>query len=134
MNFEAMLPWLVGVGGGGGLLALVKAIMEVVGKVRAGVSAREGKRRVDLVEQRDAAVLKAQLAEERANRYRDERDVADQVALASRRNEQRAREHAAELRIELMERAGMRREELPPWPEMEDTIPRSALPNRKDDQ
>lgn len=121
-------------GGGAGLVAVGRSLLTVIRLVRKGVSVREGKRRVDIVQQRDEALAVAARERERADeqqkRAYDEQRRADwaeanrQVAVE---NEQRAREHAAALRVQLIEQAGLAREQLPAWPDMERTIPREEF-------
>ncbi|WP_242089275.1 hypothetical protein [Curtobacterium sp. DN_7.5] len=132
MNWD-IVPSLAAVGGGAGVLALAQAIVTVVRLVRQGVSVREGKRRVDIVQQRDEALAAAIRERDRADEQQRRADVeqarADwaetnrQIAVE---NEQRAREHAADLRVRLIE-AGQAREDLPDWPDMDRTIPRAEF-------
>jgi len=122
-----LVPITAAVGGGAGILALAQAFVTVSRLVRQGVSVREGKRRVDIVQQRDEALEQARRERERADAEQARADWADanrQIAVA---NEQRAREHAAELRVQLVERAGLGRDELPTWPDMDRTIPRAEF-------
>ncbi|MBF4603774.1 hypothetical protein [Curtobacterium sp. VKM Ac-2884] len=121
-------------GGGAGLVAVGRSLLTVIRLVRKGVSVREGKRRVDIVQQRDEALEAARRERERADEQQHRADIeqarADwaetnrQVAVE---NEQRAREHAAELRVQLVEQAGLARDQLPAWPDMERTIPRAEF-------
>lgn len=80
----------------------------------------EGKCRVDIVQQRDEGLARLDRANERA----DWSGANRQVAVA---NEQRAREHAGELRVRLIEAAGIARDELWDWPQMDRTIPREEF-------
>jgi len=91
--------------GAGGLGAFFKDIIEGLWKLRRGVSARETKRRIDVVQQRDEANDRADRAE---------------------RNVIRMREYVAELRIALLYRH-VPKSEIPPEPELEKTIPRQQL-------
>ena len=135
MDWEAALPWVVALGGGTGVGAGLTALVNTIRAIRSGVSAREGKRRADIVQQRDEALLEAEQQRQRAMDFEKRGDLAvaradwaEQNAMIAKRNEQRAREHAAELRLLLMEeQRALRRDELPKWPTMEDTIPRSEL-------
>lgn len=111
---------LATLGGGAGISAMVTSLGTVIAKIRRGVSPREGKRRVDIVQQRDEALVRLDRAIERA----DWADANRQVAVS---NEQRAREHAAELRVQLIGAAGIARDDLPEWPEMDRTIPREEF-------
>ncbi|OII10540.1 hypothetical protein BIU97_10455 [Curtobacterium sp. MCBA15_009] len=111
---------LATLGGGAGLSAVITSLGTVIAKIRRGVSPREGKRRVDIVQQRDEALARLEQANERA----DWADANRQVAV---NNEQRAREHAAELRVQLISAAGITRDELPDWPDMDHTIPRDEF-------
>lgn len=111
---------LAALGGGAGISAVLQATGTVIAKIRRGVSPREGKRRVDIVQQRDEALLRLDQATERA-------DWADANRLVAVANEQRAREHAAELRVQLIAAAGISRDELPDWPDMDRTIPREEF-------
>lgn len=135
MDWDAALPWIVALGGGTGIGAGITALINTIRAIRSGVSAREGKRRADIVQQRDEALLEADRQRERAQSFERRgddaiarADWAEQNAVIAKRNEQRAREHAAELRLLLMEeQRALRRDELPKWPKMEDTVPRSEL-------
>ncbi|ROS62215.1 hypothetical protein EDF38_1318 [Frigoribacterium sp. PhB160] len=73
---------LVALGGGAGISLMLREIISVLATVRSGVSAREGKRRTDIVQQRDEAILRAD------------------AEAAKRRNIQ---EYAARLRVQLIE-------------------------------
>lgn len=111
---------LAALGGGAGISAVLQATGTVIAKIRRGVSPREGKRRVDIVQQRDEALVRLDQAAERA-------DWADANRLVAVANEQRAREHAAELRVQLIAAASISRDELPDWPDMDRTIPREEF-------
>jgi hypothetical protein len=121
-------------GGGAGLVAVGRSLLTVIRLVRKGVSVREGKRRVDIVQQRDEALAAAARERERADEQQkraDEEQRRADWAEANRQvaveNEQRAREHAAALRVQLIEQAGLAREQMPAWPDMERTIPREEF-------
>lgn len=98
--------------GAGGLGAFFKDIIEGLWKLRRGVSARETKRRIDVVQQRDEAIDRADRAE---------------------RNVSSLRESLTELRIMLLER-GVPRAELPPMPDLERTIPRHPTKEERSDE
>lgn len=121
-------------GGGAGISAVIQATTTVVKLIRRGVSVREGKRRVDIVQQRDEALEAARKERDRADeqqaradREQTRADWAETNRQIAVENEQRAREHAAELRVQLVEQAGLAREQLPAWPDMERTIPRAEF-------
>jgi len=80
---------LVALGGGAGVALMLREFISVFATLRNGVSAREGKRRTDIVQQRDEALEAAALANERAD---DE--------AAKRRREQ---EYGSRLRRQLIE-------------------------------
>lgn len=133
MNIDAV-TLVAALGGGAGISAVIQATTTVVKLVRRGVSVREGKRRVDIVQQRDEALAAAARERERADEQQERADAEQRRAdwaEANRQvavqNEQRAREHAAELRVRLLEDAGLSRTELPAWPDMERTIPRDQF-------
>ena len=58
---------IVALGGGAGLALLLRELVAVFAALRQGVSAREGKRRIDIVQQRDEALVRASRAENRFN-------------------------------------------------------------------
>jgi hypothetical protein len=135
-----IVPSLAAVGGGAGVLALAQAIVTVVRLIRRGVSVREGKRRVDIVQQRDEALQATHRERERADEQQARADVEQRRAdwaEANRQvavqNEQRAREHAADLRVRLIE-AGQPRERIPEWPDMDRTIPRAEFERLRREQ
>lgn len=129
-DLEAALPWIIALGGGTGIGMGLKALVDTIVAIRSGVSAREGKRTQQIVKQRDDALAAIADERRRANDEMARADWADRNMQILKSNEQRAREHAADLRIELMNRGGMRRDELPEWPDMEQTIPRAKLAER----
>lgn len=98
--------------GAGGLGAFFKDIIEGLWKLRRGVSARETKRRIDVVQQRDEALDRADRAE---------------------RNVIKLREYVAELRIDLIKRQ-VPRAEIPSEPDLERTIPSHQLKQIIDNQ
>lgn len=65
---DNLVPILVALLGAGGLGVFAREVADIVTKLKHGVSAREGKRRTDIVAQRDAAVLDADM--ERRNRIK----------------------------------------------------------------
>jgi hypothetical protein len=88
---------IIAILGAGGLGAFIKDIFEGLWKLRRGVSARETKRKIDVVLQRDEAIERAYRAEH---------------------NQDTMREYITELRIMLLEK-GVSRAEIPPMPELE---------------
>jgi hypothetical protein len=98
--------------GAGGLGAFFKDIVEGLWKLRRGVSARETKRRIDVVQQRDEAIERASRAE---------------------RNVDAMREYTTELRIKLLEMR-VPRAEIPQQPDLERTIPKHMLQQIKDQE
>jgi hypothetical protein len=125
---------IAALGGGAGIGSALRAVAVVIGKLRAGVSPREGKRRVDIVQQRDEALRdlarerdRADEQQTRADQAQARADWADENRQRAIANEQRAKEHAGELRVLLLERGGLSREELPEWPDMDRTIPRAEF-------
>lgn len=118
MDGTTGVAFIIALGGAAGIGAGIKAIGDVVVMMRRGMKPTERGRRGDLAAQRDEALRKLVREERRAM-------IFESVAARAKRNESRAREHAAELRVLLIERAGMRRDELPDWPEME---PDDSLP------
>lgn len=138
-EIEAWLPWVIALGGGTGLGAGLKALADTVLALRAGVSAREGKRKADIVQQRDEAIRdateadrKAEEERRRADMERARADWCETNMQIARANESRAREHDAEIRLLLMERGKMKRDELPSWPRMDDPVPRSEMYARRE--
>jgi len=87
---------LVALGGGAGVSLMLREVISVLATVRSGVSAREGKRKSDIVQQRDEAIARAARAETRA----DEADARADDEAAKRRTVQ---EHASRLRRQLIE-------------------------------
>ena len=127
MDWNAALPYVLALGGGTGLGAGLKALTDTILAVRSGVSAREGKRKMDIVQQRDEAEDDATAERKRANAEMVRADWCELNMRIARSNEQRVREHAAELRLALMGAGALRRDQLPKWPDMEETVPRSRL-------
>lgn len=104
---------IAALGGGAGIALMFERVFNVVGLIKKGVSARESKRKVDIVAARDAAIARADAAEERAR-------VSDLRADAEWSYRRRAMTYAARLSWQL-EKSGI---EPHPWPsELEDTEP-----------
>jgi len=79
-------------GGGAGIALLLRELLSVVAALRNGVSAREGKRKADIVQQRDEALERAAAAEaqtraadRRADTEREKRIAWQEDAAAHRR-------------------------------------------------
>lgn len=104
-----LVPLAVAAIGGGGIGAVIREFVDVFLKLRAGVSAREKNRKVDIVQQRDQALQREQLAWEERDRE------------ASKRR--RLEEHASELRRQLIE-AGITP---PQYPVLERTLPSAEV-------
>lgn len=119
MDWTTAVPWIVALGGGAGIGAGVKALIDVILLLRSGVKASEGRRKADIVLQRDEALRKAASAEARAERAERRAEIMARNAEVARRNETRAREHAAELRVLAIRELGKLRSEIPAWPDME---------------
>jgi hypothetical protein len=98
--------------GAGGLGAFFKDIFEGLWKLRSGVSARETKRRIDVVQQLDEAYTRLEAERERAER--------------AERNVSVLREYATDLRIQLRT-AGVARNEIQEQPELERTMDRNEV-------
>src|SRR4051812_38815505 len=107
------LPWLIALGGGSGVAAALTALASTIRAVKHGAAKREDEQRSDLITMRDMAVTERDAAVARAEAAQDDLE-------RSRRNEQRAREYAADLRLYAIDTLGVRRDDLPPWPSMED--------------
>jgi hypothetical protein len=86
---------IAALGGLTGLALLVKELVSAMAAVRSGVSAREGKRKSDIVQQRDEALARADRETSRADR---ESARADDEAVKRRV----ADEYAARLRLQLV--------------------------------
>lgn len=111
MEWENVSPvaLIVAVIGAGGLGVFFRDLVDVFLKLRDGLSAREKNRKIDIVQQRDQALQREQIA------WR-ERDVE----AAKRR---RMEEHASALRRMLIE-AGLTP---PDYPVLEKTLPASEV-------
>jgi Sec-independent protein translocase protein TatA len=101
---------LVAVLGAGGLGAFAREIADVVTKLRNGVSARESKRKNDIITQRDAAVAERNAANKRA-------DAAEGRTDRERENRRRMEVHAARLQRHLILVGEVPDE----WPEIDET-------------
>lgn len=66
-----LVPLVVGLIGAGGLGAFFREIVAGVTKILGGMSARESKRKVDIVQQRDAAVALAESEGEQKRMWRE---------------------------------------------------------------
>lgn len=116
MQGNEWVPVVVAAIGAGGVGALFREIVAGVTKLAGGMSARESKRKVDIVQQRDAAIAR----EDRARR--DEAQAWRQVdrEAAKRRA---SLDYAARLRRRLIELG----ETPEPEPSFEQTITRAEL-------
>lgn len=103
---------IIAILGAGGLGAFFKDIVEGLWKLRRGVSARETKRRIDVVQQRDEALDRATRAE---------------------RNVDAMREYVTELRILLLDKR-VPKAEIPVQPDLERTVPSHMLKQIKDQE
>lgn len=99
---------IIAILGAGGLGAFFKDIIEGLWKLRRGVSARETKRRIDVVQQRDEAIERAEYERDRADR--------------AERNVGALREYATSLRIALLEKH-VPKGDIEAWPDLERTMP-----------
>lgn len=105
--------------GAGGLGAVLREIFSGIAKLMGGVSAREGKRKIDVTEARVQA--------ERREAFQRAR------AEAAERNVWALRDTLAETRHVLLE-SGVARESLPPLPELEDTLSRADIDKLIEDE
>jgi hypothetical protein len=80
-----ILPVIVAVLGAGGAGAFLREIVSGVLKVVGGVSARESKRKVDIVQQRDEALARASAADMRADGEADKRRLVQENEARLRR-------------------------------------------------
>lgn len=99
---DNILPWIVALGGATGIGLLLREITSVITLLRKGVSAKEDKRKIDIVQQRD-----------RALRREAEANVRFEHEAAGRR---RVQEYASQLRRKLFEK-GVPLDELESFPE-----------------
>ncbi len=100
VNLVALVVAIIGVGGFG---VFFREIVGVITLIRNGVSAKEAKRKNDLVYQRDQEYLRAE---------------------SEMRNRLRLQEYASRLRRRLIEHG--REDAIGAWPEMEDTLTRNG--------
>jgi hypothetical protein len=98
INLVALVVALLGVGGVG---VFAREIVGVITLIRNGVSAKESKRKNDLVAQRDREYRRAE---------------------SEARNRRRLEEYSAKLRRELI--AAGADDKIGPWPDLEDTMTR----------
>lgn len=121
MQGNDWVPIVAAVIGGGGVGALFREIVAGISKLAGGMSARESKRKVDIVQQRDAAIAR----EERARRSEDQawRQV-DREAMKRRA----VLDYAARLRRRLIELG----ETPEPEPTFEHTITKAELRKLRD--
>lgn len=76
---------LVALGGGAGVSLMLREVISVLATVRSGVSAREGKRKTDIVQQRDEAIEKANAESARADAADEKRRALQEYASRLRR-------------------------------------------------
>ena len=76
---------LVALGGGAGVALMLREFVSVFATIRSGVSAKEGKRKTDIVQQRDEAIERARLADERADGEAAKRRAYQEYASRLRR-------------------------------------------------
>ena len=107
-----LIPLLALLIGAGGVGTFFRDVVEAIWKLITGVSARETKRRIDVVQQRDEAY----------SRLEAERDRGDREA----RNSQALQLTVTELQMELIRR-GVPKSEIPQMPDLERTVPRSRV-------
>lgn len=107
-----IVPLVVAILGAGGIGAFFRDALIGLSKLRRGVSARETKRRIDIVQQRDEAIDRAYSANERAEMA--ERNVASM------------REYTTDLRIRLREQ-GVPFDQIPAAPDLERTMPADRI-------
>lgn len=83
---------LVALGGGAGVALIIREVVSVVAALRQGVSAKEGKRKTDIVQQRDEAIDDARVAklarvaaENRADEESEKRRSWQEIAARYKR-------------------------------------------------
>jgi hypothetical protein len=103
---------IVAVVGAGGLGAFFRELISGISKISRGVSAKESKRKVDIVTQRDEALRREEF-------WRHKADASD-------RNRRKSDEYAAEMRLALINN-GVSIRDLPKRPVYEDTLSRAEL-------
>ncbi|UFS59463.1 hypothetical protein [Subtercola endophyticus] len=101
-NFIGLVVAVIGVGGFG---AFIRDIVDGLLKLRGGMSARETKRKVDIIQQRDEALARAD----------SEADFRGQMT-----------EYAQALRVQLVS-LGVPIDSLMPWPQRKEPSPSSKL-------
>jgi hypothetical protein len=108
---DEFLPYIVALGGGAGVALVVREIVNVVTLVRKGVSATEGKRKNDIVAQRDTALQEA--------------IISDRIAKHEAAYARKTLEYASRLRRKLFEQ-GTELDEIEEFPE-ETTLTREQV-------
>lgn len=103
---------IVAVVGAGGLGAFFRELISGISKISRGVSAKESKRKVDIVSQRDEALRREEF-------WRHKADASD-------RNRRKSDEYAAQMRLALINN-GVTIQDLPKRPVYEDTLSRAEL-------
>lgn len=76
---------LVALGGGAGVALMLREFVSVFATIRSGVSAKEGKRKTDIVQQRDEAIERANAADARADEEAGKRRSLQEYASELRR-------------------------------------------------
>jgi hypothetical protein len=79
------VPIIAAVLGAGGLGALFREVIAAIGKLTTGMSARETKRKIDIVQQRDAALTRESKAWSQVDREAAKRRAVQDYAAALRR-------------------------------------------------
>lgn len=105
VNLVALVVAVLGVGGFG---VFFREIVGVITLIRNGVSAKEAKRKNDLVYQRDSEYLRAE---------------------SELRNRLRLQEYSSGLRRKLIEKG--HEQDIGLWPDLEDTLTREDLKKRE---
>lgn len=108
------VPIVAAVLGAGGVGALFREILAAIGKLLSGMSARESHRKIDIVQQRDAAIAR----EAKAWKLRDEEAAKRRVM----------QEYAAVLRLQIIDLRGSPAVE----PVLETTITKEQLAELQD--
>jgi hypothetical protein len=111
-NNVSIVTIIVAVVGAGGLGAFFRELVSGLSRISRGVAAKESKRKIDLVQQRDRAL-------EREELWRHKADAAD-------RNRRKSDEYAAEMRLALINN-GVAISDLPKRPVYEDTLSRAEF-------
>jgi hypothetical protein len=76
---------LVALGGGAGVALMLREFVSVFATIRSGVSAKEGKRKTDIVQQRDEALERARVSDARADGEATSRRAYQEYASGLRR-------------------------------------------------